>query len=305
MSLPLAKVEYKIMTKTTTTPCASSSRQPVEPLDRPPESVRPDRPEAITRVGSDSGPEIEPGVHFDCHTGSPNNARNLTTGLVTFDPGASLRLHTHPFSESITLLKGHAAVSVQGRRYELEPHDNVVIPCDLPHFAQNLSSTSPCVVHIAMASHAPTRTLVDEQFECRTIPASEVKQTGPERVNRFQFASRFSAGPNTEFIDFFNNDLLRGIEMSGGYGLFHPGGRLPAHFHDFDESICIINGTATCVVEGSRYPLAGCATAFVPRGRVHYFINESAGPMEMICVYAGPTPERIVVDERWAIEKRA
>jgi quercetin dioxygenase-like cupin family protein len=91
-----------------------------------------------------------------------------------------------------------------------------------------------------------------------------------------------------------------GIEMSGGYGLFYPRGRLPAHVHDFDESICIVDGTATCVVEGRRYAMSGCATALQPRGRVHYFINDSPKPMAMLWVYAGPVPERIVVDERCA-----
>jgi quercetin dioxygenase-like cupin family protein len=88
--------------------------------------------------------------------------------------------------------------------------------------------------------------------------------------------------------------------MSGGYGLFHPGGRLPAHVHDFDESICIIDGTGSCIVEGERYQLSDCATALVPRGRVHYFINEFPGTMAMLWVYAGPTPERIVVEESCA-----
>jgi len=91
---------------------------------------------------------------------------------------------------------------------------------------------------------------------------------------------------------------IDGIEMSGGYGVFAPGGRLPAHIHDFDESICIVQGDATCVVEGRRYTMSGCATALQPRGRVHYFINDSNGPMAMIWVYAGPKPERLVVDER-------
>ena len=54
---------------------------------------------------------------------------------------------------------------------------------------------------------------------------------------------------------------MPGIEMSGGYGLFQPGGRLPAHVHDFDESICIIEGEATCVVEGRRYTMCDGATA--------------------------------------------
>jgi quercetin dioxygenase-like cupin family protein len=93
---------------------------------------------------------------------------------------------------------------------------------------------------------------------------------------------------------------MPGLEMSGGYGLFHPTGRLPAHVHDFDESICITSGQATCVVEGRRYSMADGATALQPRGRVHYFINESPGPMEMLWVYAGPKPERIVVAESCA-----
>lgn len=91
--------------------------------------------------------------------------------------------------------------------------------------------------------------------------------------------------------------------MSGGYGLFHPTGRLPAHVHDFDESICIIAGQATCVVEGRRYSMRDSATALQPRGRVHYFINETQGTMEMLWVYAGPKPERIVVEERCATEE--
>ena len=36
----------------------------------------------------------------------------------------------------------------------------------------------------------------------------------------------------------------------------------------------------------------------VPRGRVHYFVIESPDTMDMIWVYAGPMPERIVVDQQ-------
>lgn len=277
---------------------------PVAPLPRPPVSMQPDRSEVMTGPGSGPRVEIERGVVFECLVGGFNKAKNLTTGIVTFAPSSGLPYHRHPFAESITLLRGQAAVEVEGRRYELDHLDNIVIPRETAHTARNLSRTSEAAFHIAMASDAPTRSLVDLPFASRSMPATFPGLPGAERVNRFVSALRGTAGPNTEFIDCFNRDLMPGIEMSGGYGLFHPGGRLPAHLHDFDESICIINGTATCVVEGSRYPLSGCATAFVPRGRVHYFINESAGPMEMLWVYAGPTPERIIVDERWATEKR-
>jgi 2-dehydro-3-deoxyglucarate aldolase/4-hydroxy-2-oxoheptanedioate aldolase len=273
---------------------------PLSRLPRPPESMRPDRAQVMNIAGTCPRIELERGVSFECLVGGHNQARNLTTGLVTFAPSAGLPYHLHPFSESVTLLQGRAAIEVEGRRYELDLLDNIVIPRQTAHLARNLSQTEPAVLHIAMPTHSPTRTLVESSFPSRPMPLSFAGLPGVERVNRFRTSPRGTAGPNTEFIDFFNADLMPGIEMSGGYGLFHPGGRLPAHVHDFDESICIIDGTANCIVEGRHYPLSDCATALVPRGRVHYFINESPGTMAMLWVYAGPTPERIVIEESCA-----
>ena len=101
----------------------------------------------------------------------------------------------------------------------------------------------------------PTRTIVDDVFTRVPMPDGAVGLPGAERFNRFRTAERFEAGPNTAFIDFFNETLMPGLEMSGGYGLFLPGGRLPAHVHDFDESISIIDGDALCIVEGRRHPM--------------------------------------------------
>ncbi|MDZ4689045.1 MAG: aldolase/citrate lyase family protein [Planctomycetaceae bacterium] len=276
---------------------------PVAPLERPPESMRPDRPEVMNAVGSGQRVELSAGVSFECLVGRHNQARKLTTGWVTFAPEAALPYHTHPFTESITLLQGAASVEIEGRKYVLKRMDNVTIPAGLAHSARNLSARDPAVFQVALATDNPVRTLVDRFFSKRTMPEDSTGHPGAERVNRFATAKRFAAGPNTEFIDFFNETLMPGLEMSGGYGLFAAGGRLPAHVHDFDESICIISGEAMCVVEGRRYRMSGGVTALQPRGRVHYFINESKSTMEMLWVYAGPKPERIVVQERCATEE--
>lgn len=273
---------------------------PAAPLTRPVESFRPDRPEVMNAVGSGPQVELARGVRFECLVGTHNQAKRLTTGMVTFAPNTLLPQHTHPFTESITVLSGSLIVDVEGRSYTLKKLDNLVIPAGLAHQARNPSAGEPAVLQAALATDAPTRTLVDTFFPRRKMPDDSFGFPGRERCNRFAIAKRFPAGPNTEFIDCFNETLMPGIEMSGGYGLFQPGGRLPAHFHDFDESICIISGVATCVVEGRKYSMSDGATALQPRGRVHYFINDSNGPMEMLWVYAGPKPERIVVDERCA-----
>ncbi|MDB5348816.1 MAG: hypothetical protein JWN86_63 [Planctomycetota bacterium] len=271
---------------------------PALPLSRPPESMRPDRPEVMTAVGSGKPFDIQPGVRLECLVGTHNQARGLTTGIVTIDRSTALAYHTHTFSESITLLQGRAIVAVEGREYDLAHLDNVLIPRGPAHQIRNASDLEPAVFHIALASDVPSRTLVTDAFQRQPMLELAAGIEGAERVTRFLSAPRFEAGPNTAFIDFFNETLVPGIEMSGGYGLFSKGGRLPAHVHDFDESICIIQGEATCIVEGNRYLLRENATALVPRGRVHYFINESEEPMAMIWVYAGPSPIRMIVDEQ-------
>lgn len=285
------------------TPAASLDPRDAIPvrqvLAAPPKRMRPDRAEVVTRCGAGATIALQEGVVFEALVGQFNTARNLTTGIVTFAPGAVLDQHAHPASESITVLDGKAEVMVEGRVYRLGPFDNITIPRWAPHAARNPDATRPARLHVALAATVPERELVPTAFPRQEMPADSSGFPGMERVTRIRTAKRsFAVGPGAEFVDYFNAELLPGLEMSGGYGRFQPGGRLPAHVHDFDESICIASGTATCLVEGRRYSLDGCATAMVPRGRVHYFVNESDAPMEMIWVYAGAMPERIVVDER-------
>jgi 2-keto-3-deoxy-L-rhamnonate aldolase RhmA/quercetin dioxygenase-like cupin family protein len=272
----------------------------VTTLDSPPASYRPDRGEMVTTAGQGPTAEIGAGVSFECLVGKSTGAKNLTTGLVTMDAGSLLDYHTHTCSESVTLLAGSVALEVEGRRYTLGLLDNIVIPAGLAHAAFNLDTGGQSVLHVALATADVDRVLVENVFTRRQMPNDSSGVEGAEYVARHRMAERRELGSGTSSIDFFNADLVPGIEMSGGHAQFIPGGRLPAHVHDFDESICIVQGTATCIVEGRRHKLSGVATAMVPRGRVHYFTNETNLPMAMIWVYAGPRPERIVVDERCA-----
>jgi 2-keto-3-deoxy-L-rhamnonate aldolase RhmA/quercetin dioxygenase-like cupin family protein len=268
---------------------AESHRKPLNELPR---YFRPDRIAAISQPGSCPSIELGDGVTFECMVGSRNHARNLTTGIVTFAPGSILPFHTHEFGESITVLDGELSVQVEGRHYSLNDLDNITIPAGVAHQAENLSG-SEVKAHVALASVVLERKLVS----IKTVEESKDRNIVREHVVKFSEAKRYAAGPHTEFVDHLNDDLIPGISMSGGYALFHPQGRLPAHLHDFDESICIIDGTAICNVEGEVFEMSNRSTALQPRGRIHYFINESSKPMAMLWVYAGPKPDRILIDE--------
>jgi len=119
---------------------------------KPPSTMRPDRTEIVRPVGSGHHIQISHDVDFECFVGAHNQARRLTTGLVTLAPSVELPYHTHTFTESITLLAGKAVVEVEGRRYTLGVLDNVTIPRDTAHEAINASKDKPAIFHIAMAT---------------------------------------------------------------------------------------------------------------------------------------------------------
>jgi 2-keto-3-deoxy-L-rhamnonate aldolase RhmA/quercetin dioxygenase-like cupin family protein len=279
------------------TPAAQNMGSVASPLPGRPKGFEPNRPEVVTTRNAAKRVELERGVIFQPLVGSHNQAQNLTTGIVTFMPGAQLPYHTHPHGEAVTLLTGEAEIEVEGRRYHLFPLDNVYIPPGTAHFACNPSGSKPATIHIAMNSHQPSRTLVPGPAATRNMADDAAGVPGAERVSRHATTPWYEPNPGAKFQDYFNRDL-GSVGMSGGYGTFQLGGRLPCHLHDFDESITIIQGTATCIVEGRRYSLSDCATALAPRGRCHYFINETERPMAMIWVYAGDLPQRYVLSQK-------
>ena len=267
------------------------------PLAQPPAEMTPDRPEIMTARGSGAAVELASGVALEILAGEHVAAQNLMTGIVEMQPESRLGYHVHPCSESITVLAGTLEISVDGRTYTLGPLDNITVPRWLPHQAVNPDARQVLRMHVALAATNPERELTDRRFPEVRMPDDSAGVAGFERVTRIATASRSgSVGPNSQFVDYFNAKLMPGLEMSGGYARFEHGGRLPDHLHDFDESICIIRGRADCLVEGRRHSLSDCGTAMIPRGRVHFFMNQSTAPMEMIWVYAGPLPERIVIE---------
>ena len=277
--------------------------RPHEPVrDRPRDWMKPDRKEVITPFGSGVVEERSAGVSEQWVVGEHNRARNLSTGFVTVAPKMQTTGHRHHIAESVTVLSGTVSVEIEGRAHELVALDNVVIPRGMTHRLSNTSDVAPAIVHLAMRISRPSSSAAKLTATSEAMPDAATKIPGGELITRFETAARHETLPNVTFIDLFNQDLMPGIQMSGGLGLFQPTGRLPAHVHDFDESICIIGGTATCLVESRRYTMANCDTALQPRGRVHYFVNDTTEQMVMLWVYAGPVPARIAVDERCATE---
>jgi quercetin dioxygenase-like cupin family protein len=230
--------------------------------------------------------EFPPTVAIRPLVGELTGARGIATFTVQLEPGAELPRHRHDCGEAITVLCGPVEVELAGKWIELESLDCVFVPAGGTHAIRN-ACAEPTFLHSAFASANPSSDFVQPDAPTSAPPAP--------RVRRVRGASGYDLGGGTEFHDLFASRFgAKGI--CGGWARFGPGASLPCHFHEYDESITIVEGQAVCEVEGRRYLLSGCDTALIPKGLRHRFLNLSAEPMAMIWVYAGDEPRRTVVD---------
>ena len=261
-----------------------------------------DRREVIQRPEDAKITVLVPGVKLCPLAGCTPEPQPVHGSL---DPGAQGFVSAlHPaVQRGLVLVEGEAAVEVEDRRYRLKPLDAMTVSPRVPRRVVNLSSNRPAVFHVALASATPDQTWVNGRFTVADQPAGATGHPGAERLCRNDPAARFELAPLARFQDFYNADLgTQGI--CGGYGSIRTRRAPPCHRHEFDESITIVQGTATCIVEGRRHELSDNATALVPQGRCHYFINLTLEPMAMIWVYAGDRPDRIVMDETFCHPER-
>ncbi len=110
------------------------------------------KPEALPCYERGGGASTTPLVTRAPGTGG------FITGYTSFSAGAEIPFHSHNCEESVVLMEGRAALDIDGREYELEPHDATYIPAGIPHRFRNLSRTEPMKLLWIYADAHATRT---------------------------------------------------------------------------------------------------------------------------------------------------
>lgn len=89
--------------------------------------------------------------------------------------------------------------------------------------------------------------------------------------------------------------LLDGDDTGGLLSVFEvlvpPGARVPApHYHErVDEVSYGLEGVLTWTVDGRAIPVGPGDRVFIPRGRVHHFVNAAAEPSRTLSVLTPAT----------------
>lgn len=85
-------------------------------------------------------------------------------------------------------------------------------------------------------------------------------------------------------------DFLNGITV------FPPGAAIPEHFHNCDESVIVLEGSAVAHIDGVSHAVGAGDTSFIPAGIPHFFQNTSAAAeLHIFWTYASVDADRTIV----------
>ena len=111
------------------------------------------KPDALPRYerggGARTTPLVTPAV----------GARSFLTGYTSVSGGAEIPFHSHNCEESVVLMEGRAVLDIDGREYNLKPHEATYIPPGISHRFRNLSKTEPMKILWIYANASATRTI--------------------------------------------------------------------------------------------------------------------------------------------------
>jgi quercetin dioxygenase-like cupin family protein len=85
-------------------------------------------------------------------------------------------------------------------------------------------------------------------------------------------------------------------EFLNGITRFGPGSAIPEHFHNCDESVLVIKGSAVAHIAGVGHGVTVGDTSFIPAGVHHYFENASdTEEMHIFWTYSSVDATRTIV----------
>jgi mannose-6-phosphate isomerase-like protein (cupin superfamily) len=106
---------------------------------------------------------------------------------------------------------------------------------------------------------------------------------------------RFDRGAGVATLPYVGKWNAEANLVTTGITVFEPGTAIPLHTHNVEESVLILEGEATAVVDGKRFDLEVGDATWVPAGVPHRFANRGQGRMRIYWVYGGREVTRTIV----------
>jgi mannose-6-phosphate isomerase-like protein (cupin superfamily) len=220
--------------------------------------------------------------------GTQTGATHISMRTLEFAPGRAPALLTGDWDDVWYVLAGRGELGLNGSHHDIGPQTGIHLRPGSRAVVDNLGPEPLVVVSCrcpdpGIEVHAEARHEVPTDRDPGPIasarldrPASrplvhlsecEPEQTEDDRWFRVLVDTRLGCEQVTQFVGCI------------------PPGRAPDHFHDYEEVLCILEGSGVMWADRTSAPIGAGSCVYLPRGQVHCVENRGAGDLLLLGVF--------------------
>ena len=205
------------------------------------------------------------------HAGRQSGATAISLRVLRYTPGRSPELGNASCDEVLYTLEGAGTLLIDGERFPLEPESGFYVPPG-SRFAIENHGLEPLTLVGSRCPDPGTPLGSDARTPTRK-PAPPLRlldqaaEVTGDRWYRVMVDGRVGSHEVTQFVGSI------------------PPGRAPAHFHEYEEVLCILSGVGRMWAGRESAPIGRGSCIFLPRRQVHSVENTGEGELRLLGVF--------------------
>jgi quercetin dioxygenase-like cupin family protein len=92
-------------------------------------------------------------------------------------------------------------------------------------------------------------------------------------------------GSGITTLPLITREVTENARFTTGVSTYPPGTGAPLHFHNCDEQVTVLDGTAEVEIAGAKEVLHPYDTTYIHAGQPHAFRNQGYDPMKILWIY--------------------
>jgi mannose-6-phosphate isomerase-like protein (cupin superfamily) len=109
-------------------------------------------------------------------------------------------------------------------------------------------------------------------------------------------------GSGITTLPLITREVTQDARFTTGMSTYPPGTGAPLHFHNCDEQVTVLDGTAAVEIAGAKEVLHPYDTTYIHAGQPHMFWNRGDEPMKILWIYSTTRVLRTLVGTGKTVE---
>ena len=210
--------------------------------------------------------------------GRANGTSAISLRTMEFAHGLSLGFRNQDCDEVCYVLQGTATVYIDGYPYTVQPETGIYLKPGAILTVNN-PGREPFVL---ISSQCPEPSTTSETLPPLTSPSQS--ETATPRPPIVRLANRKAVSTEDRWYRVLVDDEIGSRRVTQFVGSI-PHGRLPDHFHNYEEVLVILGGAGVMHAGKKNTPIAVGSCIYLPKGQAHCVENTGKEHLRLLGVF--------------------